>query len=125
MPVAGNGGEVGAGRAVRASRQPVLLIGVDTDQHYAAPQFVDLWLTSVLKVYRRMVYLAIGETVLGRFESGPIRGNLADGGVALRAVLRARQTGAEAAAARARKVQKGIEGGSGSLDPKSYTAVVD
>ena len=120
MPVAGNGGEVGAGRAVRASRQPVLLIGVDTDQHYAAPQFVDLWLTSVLKVYRRMVYLAIGETVLGRFESGPIRGNLANGGVAL-----APYYGLGGVPKRLRreleKVQKGIEDGSVSLDPKSYT----
>lgn len=121
MPADGPGGELGAGRAVRASRQPVLLIGVDTDQHFATPQFVDLWLTSVLKVYKRMVYLAMGETVLGRFEPGRITGTLANGGVA-----RAPYYGlGRRVPARLRreleKVEKGIEDGSISLDPKSYT----
>jgi basic membrane protein A len=120
MPVAGGNGELGAGRAVRASRDDVLLIGVDADQHFSNPQFVDLWLTSVLKVYRRMVYLARGEAVLGRFEGGRITGTLANGGVA-----RAPYYGlGKRVPARLRreleKVEKGIEDGSISLDPKSY-----
>ena len=67
MPVDGPAGALGGGRAVRASRKPALLIGVDADQHFSTPQFVDLWLTSVLKVYRRMVYLAMGRVVHGNF----------------------------------------------------------
>jgi basic membrane protein A len=121
MPVAGSAGALGAGRAVRASGKPVLLIGVDTDQHYATPQFVEQWLTSVLKIYRRMVYLTMGETVLGRFEGGSIRGTLGNGGVGLapyyglgkRVPARLRQE--------LEKVREGIVDGSISLNPESYT----
>jgi basic membrane protein A len=120
MPVDGNGGELGAGRAVRASREPVLLIGVDTDQHFANPQFVDLWLTSVLKVYRRMVYLAMGETVLGRFEPGPVTGTLGNGGVALAPYYGLSKRVPGQLRRELQKVKKGIEDGSISLDPASY-----
>jgi basic membrane protein A len=121
MPAAGTGGELGAGRAVRASRKPVLLIGVDSDQHFATPQFVDLWLTSVLKVYRRMVYLAMGEAVLGRFEGGQITATLGNGGVALAPYYGLGKRVPARLRHELDKVEKGIEDGSISLDPKSYT----
>jgi basic membrane protein A and related proteins len=120
MPVDGQGGELGAGRAVRASRKPVLLIGVDTDQHYATPQFVDLWLTSVLKVYRRMVYLTMGEVVLGRFEGGPVTGTLGNGGVALAPYYGLGKRVPGRLQRELEKIEKGIEDGSISLDPASY-----
>jgi basic membrane protein A and related proteins len=110
MPVDGAAGELGAGRAVRASRKPVLLIGVDTDQHFATPQFVDLWLTSVLKIYGRMVYLTMGETVLGRFEGGQVTGTLGQRRRRPRPLLRARQASARTAAAGAREAREGHRG---------------
>jgi basic membrane protein A len=120
MPADGNGGEQGAGRAVRASGQPVFLIGLDTDQHYSNPQFVDLWLTSVLKVYRRMIYLAMGETVLGRFQGGQITGTLANGGVALAPYYGLGKRVPGRLRRELEKIEKGIVDGSISLDPKSY-----
>jgi basic membrane protein A len=121
MPVDGTGGEVGAGRAVRASRKPVVLIGVDADQHFSTPQFVDLWLTSVLKVYRRMVYLAMGEVVLGRFEGGPIKGTLANGGVALAPYYGLSKRVPGRLRRELQKLEKGISDGSIPLDPAAYT----
>ncbi len=120
MPVDGAAGGIGAGRAVRAARKPVLLIGVDADQHFSTPQFVDLWLTSVLKVYRRMVYLAMGEAVMGRFEGGKLTGTLANGGVGL-APYYGRSNRVPARLERElATVDKGISKGTISLDPASY-----
>lgn len=121
MPVDGTAGELGAGRAVRASREHVLLIGVDTDQFFSAPQFVDLWLTSVLKVYRQMVYFAVGEVVNDRFEGGDVHGTLANGGVKLAPY---HGLGKHVPARLRRELedlQKGIADGTISLDPASYT----
>src|SRR5205823_3812833 len=83
MPVDGQGGEHGAGRA--AERAPgVLLIGVDSDQHFSAPQYEALWLTSVLKVFRRMVYVAMGDVVHDRFQGGVLGRTLISGASGLR-----------------------------------------
>jgi basic membrane protein A len=121
MPVSGGAGALGAGRAVRASTEPVLLIGVDTDQHYATPQFVDLWLTSVLKIYRRMVYLTMGETVLGRFKGGgAVTGTLGNGGVGLAPYYGLGKRVPARLRRELEKLEKGIADGSISLDPKSY-----
>ena len=121
MPVDGAAGALGPGSAVRAEKKKVLLIGVDTDQHFSTPQFSDLWLTSVVKNYRRMVYLAMGEEVLGRFQPGTISGSLANGGVGLAEYY---ELGKRVPARLRReldKLEKGIADGSISLDPKSYT----
>jgi len=120
MPVDGPGGAVGAGNAARASRKPVLLIGVDADQFYSTPQFSDLWLTSVLKVYRRMVYFAMGEEVLGRFEPGRISGTLANGGVELAPFHQLRTRVPARLRNEIRKLERHIQDGSISLDPASY-----
>jgi len=121
MPAAGFAGTRGAGNAVRAARKPVLLIGVDTDQHFSTPEFADLWLTSVLKVYRRMVYLAMGEVVLGRFEGGPVRGTLANGGVAIAPFHQLAKRVPARLRKELRKLETGIADGSVSLDPASYS----
>ena len=84
MPVDGPTGGYGAGEAARQTQTPkVLLIGVDTDQFFSTPQYSDLWLTSVQKRYRRMVYLAMGDVVDGDFKGGVLNGTLENGGVGL------------------------------------------
>lgn len=82
FPADGPIGEESSCRAALRARG-VLLIGVDTDQHYATPECEARWVTSVMKVYRRMVYLAMGEVVHDRFAGGMLRGTLKNGGVAL------------------------------------------
>ena len=78
-------GPVGDESSCQAALQTrgVLLIGVDTDQHYATPDCAVRWVTSVMKVYRRMVYLAMGQVFHHRFAGGVLRGTLTNGGVAL------------------------------------------
>jgi basic membrane protein A len=119
MPVDGATGETAGGKAARQAKG-VLLIGVDTDQHFATPDYVDLWLTSVLKNYKRMVYLAMGKVVHGEFESGVLAGTLANGGVRLAPYygLSARVPGP--LQAELQELEKGISDGSISVDPKSY-----
>ena len=82
FPVDGPTGEAGACGVAQKSHN-VLLIGVDTDQHYATPNCVAQWLTSVLKIYRTMVYTAMGEIVHHRFHGGRLVGTLKNGGVGL------------------------------------------
>jgi basic membrane protein A and related proteins len=82
FPVDGPGGETGSCRAVQQHRD-VLLIGVDTDQHYATPDCVAQWLTSVLKVFRQTVFLAMQQVVEHGFKGGMLEGTLENGGVGL------------------------------------------
>ena len=82
FPVDGPDGEIGACSAARKNPD-VLLIGVDTDQHFSTPDCAAQWLTSVLKVYRQMVFLAMGQVVENRFHGGRLAGTLANGGVGL------------------------------------------
>jgi basic membrane protein A len=82
FPVDDGGGEAGSCQAAQ-KHDDVLLIGVDTDQHYAMPDCVTHWLTSVQKVFRQMVFLAMKQIVEDRFEGGRLVGTLANGGVGL------------------------------------------
>jgi basic membrane protein A and related proteins len=82
FPVDGPAGETGSCRAAQPSSN-VLLIGVDIDQHYATPDCEARWLTSVMKIFRRTVYLAMGRIVDHTFDGGELQGTLANGGVGL------------------------------------------
>jgi basic membrane protein A len=82
FPVDGPVGETSSCDAALRARN-VLLIGVDTDQFYVTPTCQARWLTSVIKVYRRMVYLAMGQVYHGDFAGGTLWGTLKNGGVAL------------------------------------------
>lgn len=84
----------------------MLLIGVDTDQFFSTPQYSDLWLTSVLKKYRRMVYLAMGDVVDGQFKGGVLDGTLENGGVGL-APFHGLETRVPFSPGEARRDQKG------------------
>ena len=82
FPVDGPHGEVGACNAALRTRN-VLLIGVDTDQFWATPPCEARWLTSAMKIYRRMVYLAMAQIVHHTFKGGSLEGTLKNGGVGL------------------------------------------
>ena len=80
FPVAG-GASLGAGAAARA-HHGVLLVGVDFDQFFGAPQYADLWLTSVRKRYDVAVADVMQLVEKGRFRGGRLfTGTLANGGV--------------------------------------------
>jgi len=57
------------------------LIGVDTDQFISAPEYADLWLTSVEKKMALGVADSIRQTAEGMFTPGNTRGFLSNGGV--------------------------------------------
>lgn len=119
MPVDGPSGEIGAGRAAEASNG-VLLIGVDSDQHFSAPEYVDRWLTSVMKIYRRMVYSAMEKVVHDRFQGGALTGTLANDGVGLAPFYGLANRVPGKLRAELEEIKKGIADGSISLDPRSY-----
>jgi basic membrane protein A and related proteins len=119
MPVDGGHGDVGAGRAAQRAGG-VLLIGVDTDQHFSSPQYEALWLTSVLKVYRRMVYLAMGQVVHRQFAGGVLTGTLANGGVALAPFYGLAPKVPISVRKKLGEIKSGIDDGSISVDPAAY-----
>ena len=119
MPVDGQGGEHGAGRAAQRAGG-VLLIGVDSDQHFSSPQYEALWLTSVLKVFRRMVYVAMGDVVHNRFEGGVLTGTLANGGVGLAPSYGLERRVPASLRTKLAEIKRGIAKGSISVDPAHY-----
>ena len=68
FPVAGRAG-LGAADAAREAGG-VLMVGVDFDQFFEAPQFADLWLTSVRKRYDIAVRNVVRLVVQGTFKGG-------------------------------------------------------
>ncbi len=59
------------------------LVGVDTDQFITAPEYADLWLTSVEKKMALGVFNSIAATATDTFEPGNIRGFLSNEGVGI------------------------------------------
>ncbi len=82
MPV---GGPIflSAGEAIRDSKKPIVMIGVDADAYLTAPALKDLFLTSVLK----QVGMGVGDVVTaaaaGTFSNTPYVGTLSNDGVGL------------------------------------------
>lgn len=81
FPLAGTAG-LGAAEAARAAGG-VLLIGWDTNQFLAAPEYADLWLTSIEKHVDLAVLEAVRALVEGNFSGGRYEGTLGNGGVGL------------------------------------------
>jgi basic membrane protein A and related proteins len=119
FPVAGPGGENGACSAAQRAKG-VLLIGVDTDQHYATPDCEAQWLTSVLKIYRQMVFLAMKQVVNHRFKGGVLEGTLANGGVGLAPPYGLKSRIPRFLQSEVQRVGKGVVNGSIPIDPQSY-----
>jgi basic membrane protein A and related proteins len=121
FPVDGPGGENGSCRAVQR-RHDVLLIGVDTDQHYATPDCVAQWLTSVLKVFRQTVFLAMEQVVEHRFKGGLLEGTLENGGVGLAPFYGLRSRVPLRVRHELGRIKQDIIKGSISIDPRDYLA---
>jgi basic membrane protein A len=119
FPVDGPAGEAGACSAAQHARG-VLLIGVDTDQHYSTPDCEARWVTSAMKVYRRMVFLAMGQIVHHQFKGGLLDGTLENGGVGLAPFYGFETRIPPRLRRELDRVKKGIENRSITVDPRSY-----
>ena len=80
MPVAG---PVGLGAAAAAKARNKMFIGVDTDWYVSAPEFKEIYLTSVMKNMDNAVFDAIKLAQEGKFKGGVYVGTLANGGVGI------------------------------------------
>ncbi len=80
VPVAG---PVGLGSAAACKERGTMMIGVDTDWYVSAPEFKEVYLTSILKNMDVAVYDAIQAVVDGTFQGGVYLGTLANDGVGL------------------------------------------
>ena len=81
FPVAG---PVGLGSAAAAKDRELMMIGVDTDQFVSAPEFEDVFLSSVLKNMDKSVFDTIKALQDGTLTLGDdYLGTLANGGVGL------------------------------------------
>lgn len=60
-----------------------MMIGVDTDWYISAPEYKDVYLTSVLKNMDVAVFQAIKMVVDGTFKGGVYVGTLANNGVGI------------------------------------------
>ena len=81
FPVAG---PVGLGSAAAAKDRGLMMIGVDTDQYVSAPEFGEVFVSSVLKNMDKAVYDTIKSLTRGAFKGGEnYIGTLKNGGVGL------------------------------------------
>lgn len=119
FPVDGPHGENSACSAVQRARK-VLLIGVDTDQHYSTPDCVAYWLTSVMKDFQAMVHLAMGRVVHHEFSGGVLTGTLRNQGVHLAQYYRLKSRIPGHLLSDLARVKKQVANRSLSVDPKSY-----
>jgi basic membrane protein A and related proteins len=119
FPVAGEAG-FGAGEAAREA-DGTLLIGVDFDQFFEAPEFADLWLTSVRKRYDIAVKNVVGLVVNGTFEGGRnYEGNVGNGSVDLAPFHDLDDEVSGDLKAELAELRSGIADGSISVDPRDY-----
>lgn len=81
MPVGGSIG-LGAAAAAKAAGN-VMMIGVDKDWVETAPEYADVYLTSVIKLIGESVYDTVKQAVEGKYTSDPYVGTLENGGVDL------------------------------------------
>ncbi len=81
LPVAG---PVGLGSAALCQEtEACLMIGVDADQFFSAPEFADVWLTSIQKNMDIAVFNTIQNVLVLDSLGNPFVGTLANGGVGL------------------------------------------
>jgi basic membrane protein A len=73
----------GTAEAIRDSSAPVALLGVDTDMYESAPDYSDLFLTSIARDMPLSIATVIENTAAGDFTKDAYIGTLANGGVAI------------------------------------------
>ena len=121
FPVAGTAG-LGAGDAAREAGG-TLLIGVDFDQFFVAPQFADLWLTSVRKRYDVAVENVVRLVVDGTFQGGrTYEGSVGNGSVDLAPFHDLDDRVPSELRTELMGLRDGIADGSISVDPRDYAA---
>ena len=121
FPVAGEAG-LGAAEEAREAGE-TLLIGVDFDQFFQAPQFADLWLTSVRKRYDVAVKNVVQLVVNGTFEGGgTYLGNVGNGSVDLAPFHDLEDRVPADLKTRLAELRAGIADGSISVNPRGYAA---
>ena len=120
FPVDGPNGEIAACKAAQ-HEAGTLLIGVDTDQHYSTPECSAQWLTSVLKIYKQMVFLAMRQVVEHQFKGGELDGTLANGGVGIASFYNLAARIPRNVRREIAGVRKGVGNGSIPVDPGSYS----
>ena len=81
MPVAGPVG-LGAAAAAQAAGN-VAIVWVDADGYNTAPQYQDIFLTSVVKEIQVATFDTLQATASGQFSNAPYVGTLANGGVGI------------------------------------------
>jgi basic membrane lipoprotein Med (substrate-binding protein (PBP1-ABC) superfamily) len=119
FPVAGSAG-LGADQAAREAGN-VLLVGVDFDEFFQAPQFADLWLTSVRKRFDVAVEDVMKLVVDGTFKGGGLfPGTLANGSVDIAPFHDLDGRVPAALRDRLDQLEAGIIDGSISVDPRDY-----
>jgi basic membrane protein A len=119
FPVAGQAG-LGAGAAAR-SVGGTLLIGVDFDAFFQAPQYADLWLTSVRKRYDVAVEEVMRLVVNGAFEGGAaFHGTVGNDSVDLAPFHDLEDRVPQALSDRLAELRTGIADGSVSVDARDY-----
>jgi basic membrane protein A len=121
FPVAGEAG-FGAGEAAREA-EGTLLIGVDFDQFFQAPEFADLWLTSVRKRYDIAVKNVVRLVVDGKFQGGRnYVGDVGNGSVDLAPFHDLDDRVPSDLKTRLGELRAGITDGSISVDPRDYAS---
>jgi len=80
LPVAG---PAGLGAAAACQERGATMIGVDTDWYVSAPEYGEVYLTSVLKGIDHAVFQAINDKVKGVFTGGEWVGTLANDGMGI------------------------------------------
>jgi basic membrane protein A and related proteins len=119
FPVAGEAA-LGAAEAARDAGA-TLMIGVDFDQFFRAPQFADLWLTSVRKRYDIAVENVVRLVVDGTFEGGgTYQGDVGNGSVDLAPFHDLADRVPADLVNRLAELRVGIADGSISVDPRDY-----
>jgi basic membrane protein A and related proteins len=98
----------------------VLLMGADTDQFVAAPEFGHLWLTSLEKNVDVAVSDAIGSVVRRSFEGGRWFGTLENGGIGLAPFHALDPRVPDELRVRLEQLRAGIVDGSVSVDYEAY-----
>jgi basic membrane protein A and related proteins len=119
FPVAGEAG-LGAAEEAREAGD-TLLVGVDFDQFFQAPQFADLWLTSVRKRYDVAVKNVVRLVANGTFEGGrTYEGNVSNGSVDLAPFHDLENRVPADLKTRLAELRAGIADGSISVNPRAY-----